>query len=85
MTNHGLQIAILDRGFVFVGNVTTDGDWMTITNAQCVRRWGTTEGLGELAAKGPLNATVLDPAGTIRAPIRALIGLIACEAVSWKR
>lgn len=83
--NHGFQIAILDRGFVYVGEVTTDGDWCVITNAKNIRRWGTSKGLGELAASGPLSNTVIDPAGTVRAPMRTLIGLIACEVSKWTR
>jgi len=83
--NHGLQIVILDRGFVFVGDVSTDGEWVTIDNAKNVRRWGTSQGLGELAARGPQPETKLDMGGTIKAPQRALIGMIACEAESWKR
>ena len=79
------QIAILDRGFVFVGNVAIEGDWLLITDAQNVRRWGTSRGLGELAAKGPLKDTVLDPAGAVRVPVRAWDGLIKCEAASWKK
>ena len=82
MTN-GKQIVVLDRGFVYVGDVTTDGDWCEIKNASCIRRWGTTKGLGELAAKGPLENTKLDPAGTVRAPIRAVIAMLACEVEKW--
>lgn len=82
--NHGLQIVILDRGFVFVGDVATDNDWVTVSNAKNVRRWGTSQGLGELAARGPQPETKLDMGGTIKAPHRALIGMIACEAASWK-
>ncbi len=81
--DHGKQIVVLDRGFVYVGDVTIDGDWCLISNAQNVRRWGTSKGLGELAASGPLKATVLDPAGTVRAPMRALIAMLACEAGKW--
>lgn len=81
--NHGKQIIILDRGFVFVGDVVIDDQWCTISTAKCVRRWGTSKGLGELAANGPLPNTVLDDAGTVRAPLRAVIGLIACEAGKW--
>lgn len=84
-TDHGLQIVILDRGFVYVGTVSIDGDWVLITDAQNVRRWGTIKGLGELAKSGPLKDTILDPAGTVRAPLRALIGLVECEASSWKK
>lgn len=79
------QIVILDRGFVYVGDVTIDADWVTITNGRNVRRWGTSKGLGELAKTGPLKDSVIDPAGTVRAPLRALIGLIECEASSWAK
>lgn len=82
---HGQQIVILDRGFVYVGRVSTDPNWCIIEGAQNVRRWGTKKGLGELAAEGPNANTVLDPAGTVRAPMRAVIGMLACEAVTWAR
>lgn len=82
---HGLQIVVLDRGFVFVGDVSSDGDWLVIANAKNVRRWGTSQGLGELAAKGPQPETKLDIGGTIKAPMRAVIGLIKCEVASWKK
>ena len=61
------QIVIAQRGWVFVGEVErSGGDDVTITNAKCIRRWGTTKGLGELALNGPLKSTVLDPMGTVR-------------------
>lgn len=81
--DHGKQIVVLDRGFVYVGDVKTDADWCVLENASCVRRWGTSKGLGELAASGPLENTVLDPAGTVRAPMRAVIAMLACEADKW--
>ena len=77
------KIVILDRGFVYVGDVVQDGDWLVISNARNVRRWGTKKGLGELAACGPLPQTVLDPAGVVRAPVRAVIGTIDCEPSKW--
>lgn len=84
-TDHGLQIIILDRGYVYVGNVSIDDNWVLITTARNVRRWGTTKGLGELAANGPLKDSIIDPVGTVRAPLRALIGLIECEVSKWAR
>ena len=77
------SIVILDRGFVLVGHAVVEGEWVTTTQASIVRRWGTTKGLGELAAKGPLSKTILDPIGTVRSPLRALIGLVACEPSKW--
>jgi len=81
--NGGLQIVVLDRGWVFVGRVTIADDWCVIEDASNVRRWGTSRGLGELAAEGPRPGTILDPAGTVRAPLRAVIALLACEADKW--
>ena len=83
-TQHGLQLAILDRGFIYVGDVKTDAEWCVISNAKNVRRWGTKEGLGELALKGPLPDTQLDDTGTVRAPMKSLIALIACDQRNWK-
>ena len=79
------QIVVLDRGFVYVGQVTTGPDFLTITDAQCIRRWGTSNGLGELALKGPQARTQLDAAGTVRAPIRSVIHLIDCAPEAWAK
>lgn len=81
--DHGLCIVIADRGFVFVGRVTTDDQWALIKNARCVRRWGTTNGLAELAALGPLSETKLDTPADTKISLRAVIGLIPCEASKW--
>lgn len=80
-----LNIVILDRGFVLVGEVCIEGDWVLTRNAQTVRRWGTTKGLGEIAKGGPTANTKLEDMGTVRSPLRALIGLVACEPAPWKR
>jgi hypothetical protein len=76
----GAQIVVLDRGFVYQGNtVSRQGDTVTIQGAKNIRRWGTTKGLGQLAADGPQAATVLDEAGTVVAPLRAVIHFIKCS------
>jgi hypothetical protein len=77
-----VKIVVLDRGFVYVGGVKIDGDFVVITGAKNLRVWGTTKGLGELV-NGPLKNTVLDSVGTVRAPIRALISLIDVEQSKW--
>lgn len=81
----GFAIAVLDRGFVYVGDVEVDSTWCIIRNARNVRIWGTTKGLGELANSGPTPKTILDDTGTIRAPIRSLIFLIETEPNKWKK
>ncbi len=80
-----LVIAVLERGFVYVGEPFYPDDGLVLRNAFCIRRWGTSRGLGELALTGPTKNTVLDPAGTVRAPISAVIHTIDCELSAWKR
>lgn len=77
------QIVIAQRGWVFVGDVETAGEQVIITNAQCIRRWGTTKGLGELATGGPKSATVLDTMGTVRLHALAVVATLDCEASKW--
>ena len=75
----GTQIIVADRGFVYVGNVTLDGDFATVNNARNIRKWGTTNGLGELV-NGPTSSTIVDPCGTVLLPIKAIIHFISCKS-----
>ncbi len=61
-----LRIVVLDRGFVLVGRVVIDASYVVIENCQCIRKWGTSNGLGQLAKEGPFSGTVLDPQPTTR-------------------
>ncbi len=77
------QIAVLDRGFVYIGYIKWNDNVLTITDAKCIRRWGTTRGLGELV-NGPRPETILDTVGTIHVPKHALIHLIDVVESAWK-
>ena len=77
-----IKIVVLDRGFVYVGHVEIDGDFVVIRNAKNLRYWGTTKGLGELV-NGPLSGTKMDNVGTVRAAYRALISMIDVEQSKW--
>jgi hypothetical protein len=77
------QIAVLDRGFVYVGLCRVEDGVLVITRARNVRRWGTSAGLGELAAKGARQDTKLDTSGTVRAPLTSVIHLIDCAPAAW--
>ena len=79
----GFAIVVADRGFVYVGEVTHDGDWCVVRGARNIRRWGTTRGLGELVLGGPTKDTVLDTVGVVRIPARAVISLLETEAAKW--
>lgn len=62
------QIVIAQRGWVFVGDVTTTAEEVVIDNCKNIRRWGTTNlaGLGHLAKNGSTPSTILDDYGTVR-------------------
>ena len=82
VVDHGIQIVVADRGFVYVGRVKTDAEWVYVTDAQNLRVWGTTKGLGELA-NGPLSSTKMDRTGNIKINRKALISLIDVEEKAW--
>lgn len=79
-----VKIVVLDRGFVYVGDVEISPDkyFCTIRNARNIRIWGTTKGLGELVS-GPTPKTVHDIVGTVQAPMRAVICIIDVEVGKW--
>jgi len=81
-TEGDIKIVVLDRGFVYIGHVIEDGDFLVLTKAKNFRRWGTTRGLGELV-NGPTPQTKLDDVGTVRIPMRALIHLIDVDQAKW--
>lgn len=79
-----IRIVIGQRGWVWIGRVTKDADGqLVISNAQNIRRWGTTGGLGELAADGPQDATRLDPAGTVRIHELAVVAQLDANEATW--
>tara|TARA_R100000781_G_scaffold71264_1_gene44680 strand:- start:482 stop:751 length:270 start_codon:yes stop_codon:yes gene_type:complete len=84
-TLSGVAIVVVDRGFVYVGDVDIDADWCIINNARNIRKWGTTKGLGQLALDGPTNETVLDAVGTVRVPLRAVVSVIDTQQLLWPK
>ena len=79
----GYAIVIADRGHSWVGEVEVTTDWVTITDARAIRRWGTSSGLNQLANEGPQAETKLDAAATVRVSRRAVIGLVPTEVCKW--
>jgi hypothetical protein len=78
-----INIVVLDRGYVYIGRVNIDGDFVQIENAKNIRLWGTSRGFGELANEGPKSSAKLDDVGTVYAPICAVIQLINVDASKW--
>ena len=70
------EIVVATAGWVFIGDVDEVGTTLCLTNASCIRTWGTTAGLGEIALKGPTLKTVLDYCGTVK--VRDYVARIDC-------
>lgn len=62
-----VRIVALSERWVFMGEYHpgVDGRPAYLTDAENIRQWGTTAGLGEIALNGPTSTTVLDPCGML--------------------
>ena len=79
MSENAQTILVLTQGFVFVGELDeSEAGFFVLRRAKNIRVWGTSEGLGELAVKGPTEKTVADPCGTVRAPLHAVVFTLPC-------
>lgn len=80
------QIVILQRGWVFVGNysINKEKDECTLTDASCIRVWGTEKGLGELAEKGPLQNTKIDPSPDVRFHPLTVVARMDVNEANWQ-
>jgi hypothetical protein len=79
-----MKICVLERGWVMIGQLEKDGDEYLLINGSVIRRWGTTQGLGELASKGPLPETKLEKISLVRFNKSQLIFTISCDESKWK-
>lgn len=77
-------IAVLDRGWVVVGRWSQRGSRVELTEAHVVRRWGTDQGLAQLANDGPTENTVLNARCTIRFREPRGLPLYPCNEKSWE-
>ena len=78
-----IKIVILQRGWCMVGRYEADESRIVLTNARVIRRWGTTRGLGEIAADGPTSDTVLDPAGRVEIHPLTTVAVLDCDPDEW--
>jgi len=79
------KIVVLDRGYVVVGNVEFDGNYVVVTDCSTIRFWGTTRGLGEIAFGGPTEKTKLDAQPTTRVHELQVVQMIDCEVEKWNQ
>jgi hypothetical protein len=82
-TKPDIRLVILQRGWVFVGHFEQHGARCRLTGASCVRRWGTTKGLGELAQAGKLPNTVLDATPPVEFHELGIVATVQCDPAKW--
>lgn len=82
--SNDIRIAVLQRGWVVVGRFSQDGDMCKLSNANVIRVWGTTKGLGEIAIGGPTTKTILDKSPDIEFHILTSVMLINCVRSAWE-
>jgi hypothetical protein len=80
-----MKICVLEKGWVLVGSLEKDGDEYLLFNGFVIRRWGTTEGLGQLAMTGPLEETKLEKIPLVKFSKQQLIFTINCDESKWKK
>ena len=83
LVDGGIRIVILQRGWVMVGHYYQKGSECYLENCSVIRRWGTSQGLGELATKGPLTDTKLEPTPRTSFHELTVIATIECEKSKW--
>lgn len=71
--NGAMRIIVLDRGWVVVGNLYLENGEYRLDNGRVIRKWGTTDGLMQLANDGPTASTKLEALGKIRFHIHSVV------------
>lgn len=80
-----IKIVVLQRGWVVIGRFERTGNDCKLNNAHIIRKWGTENGLGELA-KGKKKDTILDKCyGIVEFDYLTTILLINCEEDAWSK
>ena len=80
-----VKIVILQRGWCMVGRFERIENNCKLVDASIIRRWGTTNGLGEIAKNGPTDETQLDKCnGLVEFDYLTVVASISCNEERWK-
>jgi hypothetical protein len=78
-----IRIVVFPHGWILVGRFKRNGSNCRLFNARVIRNWGTTKGLGEIAANGPLPQTKLDTVGVVEFDYPQIIFTVKC-GIGWE-
>ena len=80
-----IKIVVLQRGWVYIGRFERNGNDCKLSNAYCIRTWGTTKGLQELV-NGATSSTILDKCdGVVEFDWLTVVHTITVNSDSWKQ
>ncbi len=78
-----MQIVILQRGWVVIGDYSVKNGECLLTDAAIIRIWGTTKGLGEIAEKGPTSTSKIDRCPDLRFHPMTVIARMDVNDSKW--
>lgn len=80
-----IKIVVLQRGWVYIGRFERTNNDCKLSNAYCIRVWGTTKGLQELV-NGATSSTKLDKCeGVVEFDWLTVIHTITVKSSAWKQ
>lgn len=78
-----IKIVVLQRGWIYIGRFSRNGNDCKLNNAYCIRTWGTTKGLQELV-NGATSNTKLDKCeGIVEFDWLTVIHTITVKETAW--
>jgi hypothetical protein len=81
-----IKIVVLQRGWVYIGRFERNDNDCKLHNAYNIRRWGTENGLGELANEGKKEDTILDRChGVVEFDYLTVVCMISCREDVWQQ
>lgn len=80
-----IKIVVLQRGWIYIGRFSREGNDCRLNNAYNIRTWGTTKGLPELV-NGTTKDTKLDKCdGVVEFDWLTVVHTITVDPKSWKQ
>lgn len=78
-TQTNKSIFMVESGLVFIcESYTETDDAYHLDQANVIRVWGTTKGIGQIALQGPTSDTIFDPCGNPTVPKGKVLVIIPC-------
>jgi hypothetical protein len=77
------HIVVVESGWVFAAVLEESATHISSSDCAVIRSWGTTNGLGQLALKGPTKETVLDMCNITHIPKTKVLFTMECTPLEW--